>query len=315
VDTVTHGLIGVTAGIALVPRRLGRAGVAVFAVASVLPDIDGPIYKETLEYVLNHRGATHSLVGAVVFSLGLAVLAKLLRAPPRIRALFLTALAGVLLHLTFDVLTWWGTMIFWPFADTRVGVGVLFIIDLVLATILVAPLLVALAQKLRGRVTTRIPFRAATALAAAYVLLAAGARSAAWDALDHRADLEGSRAIDVFPQPFSPFRWSLVEERQGELRVNFVDLLRGHVPREIRSFPREDSPAVKAAAASPTGRVLLWFYRVPVCATSPVEGGTEVVWRDLAYETWPDLGRPVPFRYRMRLTGEREVVEEGFVRR
>jgi hypothetical protein len=42
-------------------------------------------------------------------------------------------------------------------------------------------------------------------------------------------------------------------------------------------------------------------------------GRTEVVYRDLAYEMRPALGRAPPFRYRFVLDGDR-VVERGFVR-
>jgi inner membrane protein len=151
-DNLTHSLVGLGIG-ALVDRSLPdeaagehqglrtRLLLAIGCLASNVPDLD-LVLTHTLEpplgYLLEHRGHTHTLVGALVelvVLLGAIWLLwpaarRLLSVSGAARggALF-TAVAGLLLHIGMDSLNVYGVHPFWPF-DARWYYGdLVFIVE------------------------------------------------------------------------------------------------------------------------------------------------------------------------------------------
>jgi inner membrane protein len=134
VDNVTHALAGllVADGVRAVARARGRpladttraplvlAGV----VAAELPDIDlawsglGRGGAEALDYMLHHRGHTHTVLVAIAGALlvwGVALLLRRdLRGSAASRATLAVAMAGTLSHLVLDWTNSYGVHPFWP---------------------------------------------------------------------------------------------------------------------------------------------------------------------------------------------------------
>lgn len=73
-DNVTHALIGMTANSLL--KEKSRTTFWVSLVASEIPDID-ILYrlKGSLDYLLNHRGFSHSLPGLLLAALVITIVA------------------------------------------------------------------------------------------------------------------------------------------------------------------------------------------------------------------------------------------------
>ena len=101
-DTLTHALSGALLARAM-PAPAGavarRVAAGFFACAA--PDLDfvasfaGPV-----EYLLNHRGVTHSLLLMPAWAMGVAwLLAKVLREAGGWRALYAVCLAAIALHI------------------------------------------------------------------------------------------------------------------------------------------------------------------------------------------------------------------------
>jgi len=330
-DMPTAVLVGATTGTALFGRRVGPAGAILFAAGGLVPDLDDLLLSgDGLEYVRYHRSATHSLVGAILLAPAMAGIAKLLGAKARFRTLAAVALAGLLfVGIGTDVLTWWGTMVFWPFSWARVGVGVVFIIDPFVFLLAISPFVAWLVQKLRRRTLPRRAFHVAAVLLLAYLGLCLGARAAASARLDRICRETGAEPAAVLPQPFSPLAWSLVSDEGTRYRVSFVNFRRGGEVWEERVFPKGRTGAAEVAAATEAGRIMRWFHLLPVFEQRELPGGrTEVVIRDVAYEArveeWlhPVLEslfgldareRRAPFRYRFVVEDDR-VVEHGWLR-
>lgn len=133
-DNLTHTLISVLVGETLhrsVPPSAvlsdrARRGIAitVMAVGGNLPDVD-IVYTQwagsTVDYVLHHRGHTHTIVGALGLSLVLFLAVRLWWRyrkvePRRADTWFLTGLAVLapLLHLGLDLTNNYGIHPFWP---------------------------------------------------------------------------------------------------------------------------------------------------------------------------------------------------------
>lgn len=147
------------------PRASERAGIAVGVLASNVPDLDfvtslfGP--QRRLEYLLEHRGFTHTLLFASILG-GLVALIcgrvyGSLLAPHRTRrhVVSLIALGCVSswLHIGFDALNDYGVHPFYPFdLHWYYGDSVFIIEPLLLAVLLPLPALFALSRA--GRVAS-----------------------------------------------------------------------------------------------------------------------------------------------------------------
>jgi inner membrane protein len=143
-DNVTHAALGIAVGIAVHRRGSSVSAAAVAALlAAEAPDLD--VFLRAADDPLVafrwHRHFTHSFFFMPVWALLSAWLtAFCFRRSHNVgwRELFLPALAGALTHLLCDGCTSYGTMLLWPFTETRYAWDCLPIIDL-LATL---PLLV-----------------------------------------------------------------------------------------------------------------------------------------------------------------------------
>jgi inner membrane protein len=116
---MTHAVVPLAAGLALgrgrVPLGLVGAGMAL----AILPDLDVVSFRLGIAYAdqLGHRGATHSLVAAIV----VAGLVTLIMRPANKRTIFSFLALSMASHGLLDMLTngGLGVALFWPFESTR----------------------------------------------------------------------------------------------------------------------------------------------------------------------------------------------------
>ena len=141
-DNLTHGLAGALLAQTGLQQRYGPAATVALVVGAELPDLDslfalgGPV----LSFV-QHRGMTHSLLGGAGLALlGALLLWRLLRAHSYWRLVLWTYL-GVVLHIGMDVLTPYGTQVFWPWTAKRYTANTLFILDFFYTGLMVVALL------------------------------------------------------------------------------------------------------------------------------------------------------------------------------
>lgn len=163
-DTVTHGIIGAligkaffagnTAGIASwrePPKTAGRTAIWAATLGAVFPDIDtlaGPLAHNSLAIMTSHRGITHSIILLPLWATALTFLTQWLssrlRWPcPKLSIVFLIYAIGLGSHIFLDLLTSFGTMIWSPINYNRFAWDWLFIIDLSLTSLAIAPQLAA----------------------------------------------------------------------------------------------------------------------------------------------------------------------------
>jgi inner membrane protein len=235
-DTLTHALSGAllaraTAPKDLPPRSLPRRVAAGFF-ACAAPDLDFVVgFLGPVEYVLHHRGATHSLLMMPLWAIPLAwVLARILREPGGWKALYGVCVLAIGTHIAGDWITSFGTMVLAPLSDWRAGIGTTFIIDLWFSGIIVAGLL--------GSVLffrSRIPSSFAVAALAGYVVFQAVLKQQAIEFGLQYAQSRGLAGADItaHPRPVSPFNWTVFVSDEREHHYAHVNLVRD-APREFR---------------------------------------------------------------------------------
>ena len=228
-DTLTHALSGAliaraTAPADAPPRSIPRRVAAGFF-ACAAPDLDfvvglvGPV-----EYLLHHRGATHSLLMMPLWALPLAwLLAKILREPGGWRALYGVCVLAIFTHIAGDWITSFGTMVFAPLSDWRAGIGTTFIIDLWFSGIILAGLLLSIPFW-----RTRIPSVVASLALCAYVGFQYVQKEKALEfarAFAAQGGLAGAE-ISAYPRAVSPFNWTVYVSDAREHHFAHVNLVR-----------------------------------------------------------------------------------------
>jgi len=228
-DTLTHALSGALVARASAPakappRSLPRRVAAGFFAAAA-PDLDFVIgFAGPVEYLLTHRGVTHSFVLLPAWALALSwLLAKLLREPGGWRALYGVTALALCAHIVGDLITSFGTMILAPLSDWRAAIGTTFIIDLWLSGIILAGLIAsAVFYK------SRIPAVAASVVLAGYVGFQYVQKQQAFELGEQyaRALRIPDPSISVHPRPVSPFNWTVFVSDDEAHRYTHVNLVR-----------------------------------------------------------------------------------------
>ena len=154
-DPVTHGLSGAVLARAVIPsnsdERITRTARWTLFLGSIFPDIDviaNPFDPDHFATIRFHRSVTHSLVCLPVWAFLFALLAaRFCRrrgiAAPRRSVLGVLFGTGIALHILFDCITSFGTMVWSPISWTRVQWDWTFIVDLALTGVLMFFLLLS----------------------------------------------------------------------------------------------------------------------------------------------------------------------------
>jgi inner membrane protein len=275
--------------------------------ASNLPDIDIVLEaRSDAAYILFHRGLTHSLVGLVILPLALAAgLWWAHGGRTRFSWLALISAAGVAMHLLYDVVTTWGTMLLYPFSSERFALDWLFIVDLVTWALPVGVLVVSARRPRRGRLAV-VAWLLALFL---YGFSAAAIHERAVSAVAE-AERAGGRHVAVavaLPRPGAPLRWSgmaVAPPEEPDPRIA-VYRVQGLPPRAalVDRIPRGfDDPWVARAFATREGQAYLWWARVPVADVERSGGVAAVTLRDLRFSraVVPAAENWTPFAIRFR---------------
>jgi inner membrane protein len=299
------------------PRALPRRVAAGFF-ACAAPDLDFVIgFVGPVEYLLSHRGVTHSLILLPLWALLFSwILAKLLREPGGWRAFYAVTALSLLVHIVGDLITSFGTMIFAPLSDWRAAIGTTFIIDLWFSGIIVLGLLCSAVFY-----RTRIPAVVASVALAGYVGFQYAQKQRATEFGLEFARSKGLEArVTVHPRPVSPFNWTVFVSDDETHSFSHINLVRteprryapgdGFVARidapympvgqaiwvTRRRYGETDTALIRQAWNSEELAFFRWFADLP--AFDGLSEGSTCVWfTDLRFLT---PGREtMPFRYRV----------------
>ena len=331
-DTTTHALAGYMIVKTGLSRDTGKWGTIAGVSAAIFPDLDmllRPFFSAefTLKY---HRHLTNSVLLIVPLSLLFAWLFVKISRVRRFWTFFLIWLVELLAHTFLDLVTSYGTMILSPFSNSRFTLDWVFIIDLVLVSTFLFPLIALHLWKKRSLILARI----SVVLAALYICLCAYNHSQALFLGKNYARQKGLKTESVasLPQPLSPFNWGnyiLTEEKiyQGLVNLiakeekstgegNFLSRFLARyrpIPRlQYREWDRFDnSPWVQRALGLEGVKTFYWFARFPVARDRGIVNGNQrVEFYDLRFDSISDRR---PFLYVVDFDGGGNVVFQGFL--
>ena len=211
-DTLTHALIGALVGRSCPVNDTAISAnqrTIVGAVSAAFPDIDYlTFWLDPLSFLSDwHRGPTHSLVLLPVWALLLGLFwSRVFHRPDAIGRF--TLIAGLALgsQILTDLITVYGTSIFYPISDWRPGLGSTFVIDPWLTVLLAA---VLCGSFWRGdALLPRAGLIVLVCTLGVHTLLQRAAEHVGRDyASESGLDPDAVRAI---AQPLSPLHWKIV---------------------------------------------------------------------------------------------------------
>lgn len=311
-DPLTHALSGTVLVCSLPPRY--RAGWMPLwgALVAACPDIDVLFVHTPLEYILWHRGPTHSFVGiALIAVLAAAVLLAGLaldhrRRPPGERpelagwtwsTAWVLSFSLLLLHVWLDCVTSYGTQVFWPVSDCRVRFSGLFIVDMLLLLPLGAGVLFwrRRPRLMVGVLIWCLVYPAGACLARP--LLEWNLMTALPPLVEKERPVQ---AVHLTPDVGAPFFWKAVVETADD-RLTAPYLTGGAVPERFEVWAKPPEPLwTRLAANDRTFAAYREFAQFPVLEeTLPEPGGVLVdVFTDLRF------GSSLAFVRRIQQTDE-----------
>ena len=211
-DTLTHALVGALVGRSFPTTNTGinaNQRMIVGAISAAFPDIDYlTFWLDPLSFLSDwHRGPTHSLVLLPIWALLLGLLwSRVFNRPEASRQLILIAALALGSQILTDIITVYGTGIFYPILDWRPGLGTTFVVDPWLTMLLVVALCGSL---LWG--DTLLPRAGLLVLVCAlgiHIFLHRAAEQVGRDYASERG-LDPD-AVQAIAQPLSPLHWKIV---------------------------------------------------------------------------------------------------------
>lgn len=284
-DNLTHTLVGVAMGEAGLRRRYGSGTTLLLAVASNVPDLDVMLSIVVGEDgFLLRRMFTHSVLGAPVLAALLAAAWARWKTQQRFVTWLGIALLGVVVHVFLDLVNSYGVVWLWPFSGDRFELAWVFIIDLVLWGLLIAPLLLRVTP-LKRRVSPVTLHRVFLAAVAAWVAACALGRWRAQVLFDDALARAGASPEFryVFPEPLGPHRWRGVARKGDTWSLHLVEVLPGRVSEHSRRPTDAFDPRVRALRSTPAVERLEWFFKAPVWTI--LEDGERVRVEDLRFRS------------------------------
>ena len=132
-DSITQGLLGAAIGESILGGKIGHKGAVVGAVVATIPDLDVALhlFYDKFEMLSIHRGFSHSIAFSIVGSLIVAFFLskiKLFRTI-KFRILLMFAWLCLFTHMLLDTFTAYGTQLFLPFSDRRLGLDSINVVD------------------------------------------------------------------------------------------------------------------------------------------------------------------------------------------
>jgi inner membrane protein len=251
-DTITHGLFGLTIYGVLVKKEMTpaekRALLFTSVIASQAPDSDvvaGLTATGEMMKQMWHRGVTHSLFlvpvwGAVFYWLSALIFNV------RRRLLFFTACLAAWVHITSDLSNAWGTGYLEPLSSKRFSLGTIPIVDFVYWSAFLAGLLLTWFKKSWD---PRKIWRGVALVMAVHFLLQTG--QGLW--IEHQASKRYDRV--ELAATFIPWQFRVIGKKGNRVEISTASIWSGTHP-EVTLVSDEKADLSPLFAANPKARVL-----------------------------------------------------------
>lgn len=274
-DSVTQITLGAAVGEAVLGRQLGNRAILWGAFFGTLPDMDAVFspFFDSVQFIVYHRGLSHSLFAVVVLSPFLAWgFWRWYRNAVSFWRWYGFFFLVLLTHILLDCCTTYGTQLFLPFSDERVAWNTVFIID-PLYTVpflgcVIACCFLNADSRWRRRINAAGLFVSTSYLVMGFVIHDHVERVFAESLA--RQNLPTKRFM-VCPTPLNTVLWYGVAEGPSDYHVGFYSLFDADQEIRFRPLPRNEELLGNAGDSYGVDR-LIWFADGYYCVRKHPDG-------------------------------------------
>jgi len=132
-DSITQAVLGGTIGEAILGKKLGNKGAVLGAIVATIPDLDIllHLFFDKFEMLSIHRGYSHSIVFSILGAFFIAFIMSRFKWSEDVsyRRFWIFSWLALFTHILLDAFTAYGTQLFLPFSDQRVGLDSINVVD------------------------------------------------------------------------------------------------------------------------------------------------------------------------------------------
>lgn len=311
-DSITHTVLGACVGEAIAGKKLGKHAMFWGALANNIPDVDviTSFWMSQADGLLAHRGLTHSILFALLFSPLLAFI--LVRWHKNKQMLFRDWLfifgSGMFIHIFIDAMTCYGTGWYEPFNHHRVTMNVLFVADpfytIALLISFVALLIIKTKKRSREK-WTRFGLWVST-----FYIVYAFINKIIIDS-DFRKELDRQHISysNYFstPAPLNNFLWYLVAKNDSGFYMGYRSVFDKSDVVKL-NFRQKNESLISGIPVNPE---LLKLKRFSKGYYSLEKINDTLYFNDIRFGTiggWADNSRPFVFRYSLEKEANNDLV-------
>ena len=305
-DPLTHGLIGAALStLSGHPLQLNDPVFLGCTLGAMLPDLDIVAHvKGRLNYLLKHRGVSHSIIAFTGMSLGLSAILYTIFPTTSWTSIFFWTLVGMLSHGLLDVLNSFGAELLWPFFRKKFTVNMIMLTDPVVFTFFLGSLIISYNFPILAQESTITTF----ILGALYLAYRENRRLKVRNDLMSVYHLKDKSEVKVLPAMYRPFSWNFLL-----LQKNFVRFgtMRHQTPVILRVLPQWDSDDPLVLSALEGNLAELFDQFTPYYHLVTEQGANEcckVEFLDLRYWTKGDF----LYSGQLVVNGDGEISQETF---
>lgn len=243
-DPITHGLIGIA--LSTLSGHTMQLNDPVFlgcSIGAMLPDLDIVAHvKGRFNYLLKHRGASHSLIALTGMSLGMSTALYLVFPTTSWLTIFFWTLIGTMSHSIMDLLNSYGAELLWPFSRKKITLDMIMLTDPVILCAFFGSFMISLKNPDLAEPSSLT----ALLISALYLGYRHLSQRKTRDRLMGIYHLKQRDQVKVLPAMYHPFAWNFILFQEDFVRFGII---RNQKPSVCRVLPKldEDNPSVTNA--------------------------------------------------------------------
>lgn len=283
-DPITHITAGVLSS-QVVRKPFSRRFIIILfcIIAAWLPDIDNLVTFLGPElYLIHHRGITHSFAGSIILSMLLVAVFRLfIKSFPTIKGLIIS-LFMILVHIYLDLVTSYGTQIFYPFNNTRYSLDAVYIVDLFYTFSIASICFFSFLSKKHRQEVVMLGL----AWLFLYPVICLGIKYAALYRVE--SELQKNRIsfekVHISPELFTPLFWKVIVEDRETYKIAGFNIFNTCGTKSFIKFDKAEPYMFKKfGECASIFNTYAWFASYPVIKTEKSDQSRLITFGDLRF--------------------------------
>lgn len=244
-DSLTQIVLGGAVGEAVLGKKVGNKAILWGAIGGTIPDLDTipGLFLDTVSRLEIHRGFSHSIVFAILFSpLFGFLISKIHKKSGEATWWGWTQLMfwAIFTHPLLDIFTTWGTQLLWP-SEWRIAIQSIFVIDpLYTLPFLICLIVVSFLKRTNPK---RLKWnRIGLTLSSLYLVITVGLKLYVDDVFENslEANEYAFKRFDSRPTPLNAVLWTSNVELENSFLITYYSIFDANQDLKYFEFQKNE---------------------------------------------------------------------------